>query len=103
MVQPVGHRTVNADGVGSNPTAPAKFSGSERAGIPPITPAKFEICPSPKRSISFGVPVRCTLIPQRLAGLEGVGDALLRFAFAAEGDEGFALQVEDVLLADELR
>ena len=26
MVQPVGHRTVNADGVGSNPTAPAKFS-----------------------------------------------------------------------------
>src|SRR5258708_5279387 len=25
VVQPVGHRTVNADGVGSNPTAPAKL------------------------------------------------------------------------------
>jgi hypothetical protein len=28
VVQPVGHRTVNADGVGSNPTAPAKLSDS---------------------------------------------------------------------------
>jgi len=47
--------------------------------------------------------VRCTLVPQRFAGLESVRDALLRFAFAAEGDESFALEVEDVLLADELR
>src|ERR1700688_1245865 len=42
-------------------------------------------------------------IPQWLARLQGVGDALLGFAFAAEGDERFALQVEDVLFADELR
>jgi hypothetical protein len=43
------------------------------------------------------------LISQGLASFEGVGDALLGFAFAAEGDEGFAFEVEDVLLADELR
>ena len=43
------------------------------------------------------------LISERFAGFERVGDALLGFAFAAEGDEGFALQVKEVLFADELR
>src|SRR5215469_486459 len=42
-------------------------------------------------------------IAERFAGFEGVGDALLSFAFAAEGDEGFAFEVEDVLLGDGLR
>jgi hypothetical protein len=32
-----------------------------------------------------------------------VGDALLGLALAAEADEGFALEVEDVLLRDHLR
>src|ERR1035437_580906 len=40
-------------------------------------------------------------ISQRLAGFEGEGDALLRFWLAAEGEEGFALEVEDVLFADQ--
>src|ERR1035437_1385651 len=40
-------------------------------------------------------------ISQRLAGFQGEGDALLRFWLAAEGEEGFALEVEDVLLADQ--
>jgi hypothetical protein len=33
VVQPVGHRTVNADGVGSNPTAPANLFDSSRLAI----------------------------------------------------------------------
>ena len=32
-----------------------------------------------------------------------MGDAELGVALAAEGDEGFAFEVEDVLLGDELR
>ena len=43
------------------------------------------------------------LVAQRLSSLQGVGDALLRFALAAEGDEGFAFKVEEILFADELR
>ena len=43
------------------------------------------------------------LISKRLAGLQSVRDALLCFAFAAKRDEGFALEIEDVLLADKLR
>jgi hypothetical protein len=38
------------------------------------------------------------LIAERLAGLERMRDTLLGFAFAGEGDEGFALEIEDVLL-----
>src|SRR5216684_6532379 len=37
------------------------------------------------------------LIPERLAGFQSVGDALLRLALAAKRHEGFALEVEDVL------
>src|SRR2546422_8418760 len=44
-----------------------------------------------------------TLVAEGFAGFEGVGDALLGLAFAAEADEGFALEIEDVLLADHLR
>ena len=40
-------------------------------------------------------------IAQRLAGFEGEGDALLGFALAAEGEEGFALEIEEILLGDE--
>src|SRR5579864_2869655 len=42
------------------------------------------------------------LVAEGLAGFQGVGDALLSFLLAAEADEGFALEVEQVLLADEL-
>src|ERR1035437_5666592 len=40
-------------------------------------------------------------ISQGLAGFQGEGDALLRFWLAAEGEEGFALQVQNVLFADQ--
>lgn len=43
------------------------------------------------------------LIAEGFAGFEGVGGALAGFAFAAEADKRFAFEVEDVLLADELR
>ena len=43
------------------------------------------------------------LVAQGLAGLQRVGDALLGFLLAAEGDEGFAFQIQHVLLADHLR
>ncbi len=43
VVQPVGHRTVNADGEGSNPSAPAKISaGSARQGLVVGKPAAFQ-------------------------------------------------------------
>src|SRR2546425_4766386 len=42
-----------------------------------------------------------TLVPQRLTGFQSVGEAFLGFLFAAEGDEGFALEIEDVLFADQ--
>jgi hypothetical protein len=40
------------------------------------------------------------LISEGLAGFEGEGDALLRLALAAEGEKGFALEVEQVLLRE---
>ena len=40
-------------------------------------------------------------IAQRLAGFQREGDALLGLRLAAEGEESLALQVEDVLLADQ--
>ncbi len=43
------------------------------------------------------------LVAEGFAGFQGVGDALVGFAFAAEADKRFAFEVEDVLLADELR
>src|SRR5579883_2589258 len=42
-------------------------------------------------------------VAQRFAGFQGVGDALLGFLFATEGNEGFALEVENVLFANQLR
>src|SRR5574340_1494401 len=45
---------------------------------------------------------RNALIPQRLAGLQRVGDALLGFTLTAEADERLALQIEDVLLRNGL-
>src|SRR5215469_17399504 len=39
-------------------------------------------------------------IAKRLPGLQRVLNSLLRFAFAAQGLESFALQIQDVLLAD---
>ena len=43
------------------------------------------------------------LVPKGFAGFEGVGDAGLGEFFAAEPDEGFAFEVENVLFADGLR
>src|SRR5580704_6884803 len=43
------------------------------------------------------------LISQWLARLQSVRDAFLRFPFAAQRDESFALEVQHVLFADELR
>src|SRR5713226_5024695 len=42
-------------------------------------------------------------VAKRFAGLERVRDALLRLAFTAKGDERFALEIQNVLFADELR
>src|SRR5712664_4373186 len=39
-------------------------------------------------------------VSERFAGFERMSDALLRFLFAAERDEGFALEIQNVLLAD---
>src|ERR1700736_4088071 len=36
VVQPVGHHTVNVDGEGSNPSAPAKFSAEEYSHSSPL-------------------------------------------------------------------
>src|SRR5579863_7351912 len=71
--------------------------------------AGFAACAPQNRipSASRGTETRISLasfivlIPQRLSGLEGEGDALLSFALAAEGDEGLALEVQQILLADE--
>src|SRR5258707_10693287 len=41
-----------------------------------------------------------SLIPQRLAGLQGELNSFLGFLLAAQRLEGFALQVEQILLAD---
>jgi hypothetical protein len=42
------------------------------------------------------------LIPQWFPCLESMGDALLGFPFAAQRNEGFPFQVEEILLTDEL-
>src|SRR5437660_12631946 len=42
------------------------------------------------------------LVAQRFPGLEGVGDAFLGFLFTAKRDKGFALEIENVLFADQL-
>src|SRR5215467_12667488 len=42
-------------------------------------------------------------VSQGFAGLQGVGDAFLRFLFAAERHECLALEIEHILLADHLR
>ena len=41
-------------------------------------------------------------IAQRLAGLQCKRDALLRLALAAEREKGLALQIEQILLADQV-
>src|SRR5262245_57774893 len=43
------------------------------------------------------------LIPQRLPRLERVFDAFQCLGFAAEAQENFALQVQDVLLGDKMK
>src|SRR5579862_9955937 len=42
------------------------------------------------------------LVAQRLSGFQRERDAFLGFLFAAEGDEGLALEIENILLADQL-
>jgi hypothetical protein len=63
-----------------------------------------EILPSVGRQDDGFLTLSCYLswlVPQRLTGFEGESDTLLRFAFAAEGEEGFAFEIEKVLLGDE--
>src|SRR5260370_1038007 len=48
---------------------------------------------APRQPCSFSV-------SERFAGFESMSDALLGFLFTTERDEGFALQIENVLLAD---
>src|SRR2546430_5978350 len=43
------------------------------------------------------------LVSQGFAGFQSVSDAFLGFLFAAEGDKSFALEIEDILFADQLR
>src|ERR1700722_9283533 len=52
---------------------------------------------------TFAVRTTTELIAERLARFQGVRDAFLGFSFAAEADERFALQIEEVLLGDSLR
>src|SRR5205807_7785610 len=46
---------------------------------------------------------RLLLISQGLASFQGVRDPLLRLLFPAKRNEGFALKIENILLADHLR
>lgn len=52
-----------------------------------------------------GKPAECDLrlIPQRLARFQRVRDAFLSFLFPAKGNESFALEIQNILLAHELR
>src|SRR5208282_2300911 len=59
--------------------------------------------PSAANNPELGSPPGAGLISERLSRLEGVRDALLRFALAAQADERFALKIENVLLGDVLR
>src|SRR5438876_5936895 len=43
------------------------------------------------------------LVAERLAGFQGVSDAFLSLLFSAERDEGFALEIQDILFVDQLR
>src|SRR5438094_7924560 len=43
------------------------------------------------------------LVSQGFPGFQSVSDAFLGFLFAAEGDKSFALEIEDILFADQLR
>src|SRR6202035_1218600 len=63
-------------------------------------------CPVARKTLRPGrpalqdrMPCAGKLVAQRFSGFQGVSDAFLGFLFAAEGDEGFALEVEDVLFA----
>src|SRR5205085_8705186 len=47
--------------------------------------------------------VAILLVPERFAGFQGVGNALLGFLFTTEGDERFALEIENILFANHLR
>ena len=51
----------------------------------------------------FNRDIKPLLIPQRLASLQGVRDALLRFALAAQTDERFPLEIHQILFAYILR
>src|SRR5207245_3217776 len=42
-------------------------------------------------------------VAKRFARFQGMCDALLRFLLTTQGDEGFAFEIENVLLADQLR
>src|SRR4029077_5802397 len=71
-------------------------SGSRLSG-----PRKYTAgCFQPKHSINYfsraGPNAPSGSIRQGLAGFQGVGDALLGFAFTSEGDKGLPLKVEGV-------
>src|SRR5579859_8052158 len=50
----------------------------------------------------YRAPTSWRLVAEGFAGFEGVGDAGLGEFFAAERDEGFTFEVEDILFGDEL-
>src|ERR1700726_3906288 len=63
------------------------------------------VTPYSKKSCKLLTPPRARdgLVSKRFAGLEGKRDAFLRLSLAAKADEGFALEIKDVLLGDHLR
>src|SRR5579859_4213717 len=87
----------------SLPSMPGARASASRMTCAPMSSGRVSLRP-PLRARPNGVLTPLTIatsfisIPQRLVVHEHVLDALARLLFTDESDEGFALQVEDVLL-----
>src|SRR5437764_7681096 len=93
-------------------------SGSEKSSIldAPLTsfkenprhgahPSRRLFCPvTSERTVdSLCAGETVFLVAERLAGFQGVSNAFLGFLFSTERHEGFALEIQDILFAHQLR
>src|SRR6266513_5456964 len=65
-------------------------------------PSRRLFCPVTSARL-LGAGETVFLVAERLAGFQGVSDAFLGFLFSTERHEGFALEIQDILFADQLR
>src|ERR1039458_2744830 len=103
MAQPrMTSSTCSADNCGTRASAP-RMARAARSRGRMVRRFPFGALPMGVRAAATTKASLMISVPQRLAGLKGVGDAFDGLGFTTQAQEGFAFQVHQVLLGNKVQ